>query len=361
MLMKTRPLHTITALPRRNAGAFRYAILRLAVAALAALTDTTATAQSDLNGNNLTILQSAYFGSIFTDTAATTTAEGLRLDASQDVAENYHSSTTPGYWQENWVTVEDYGDVTYGHWEAEVIYQIVGYNYIDPVYDSEGNIITEGYTQDVWDYVSTGNTIWVVDGTTWGVTGTHQENQPVWVNEVTNTWTETVAGVPRVRFNATRSDTNFVFRVPSPGSGTDDMKDVFVVWQGGITVPYSDASRTSVLMGDAIQHTLAETGGSTTTRMSAEVTALTATAAYTDADGAHVDTSESELRPSLLKFTRTESVDGAATVAQTQIAAKSASFAGVVEVNGNLKVQGAALIAPQGDLLMGAYTNGPQP
>jgi hypothetical protein len=193
------------------------------------------------------------------------------------------------------------------------------------------------------------------------VIGTHQENQPYWTEGETNTWTSTEYGVPRVRFNATRSDTNFVFRVPSPGSGDDNMKDVFVVWEGGITVPYSDASRTTVLLGDAIQHTLSEAGGSSTTRMSAEVTALTATAAYTDGNGNHVDTSESELRPALLKFTRRESVNGTATVAQTQIAAKSASFAGVVQVNGNLKVQGTALIAPQGDLLMGAYTNGPQP
>jgi hypothetical protein len=313
----------------------------------------------DITVNNLTIQQSAFFGSVFTDNAATMSSEGLRIDTAQDVAETYHTSTIPGYNQDNWVTVEDYGYVEYGHWETPQMWDIVGQEWIPPVLDENGIEIAPGYYQSVYGWVSTGSPYWVSDGSTWGVIGTHQENQPVWVPEQTNSWTETVVGVPRVRFNATRSDTNFVFRVP--GNGPEGMKDVFVVWEGGVSVPNADPSRMTVLQADAIQHTFMEAAGSTTTRTTAEVMTQSSSVAYTEGASVHQDTSESELRPALLKFTRTENVDGNTSVAQTQIAAKSASFAGVVDVNGNLKVKGAVLIAPQGDLLMGTYTNGPQP
>ena len=329
--------------------------------ALALLSSAPLTRADDITANNLTIQQSAFFGNIFSDLEGTIASEGLRIDASQASAEVYHSSTIPGYYQDNWVTIEDYGYVEYGHWETPQTWDVVGSEWVPPIVDENGMEVSPGYWQPVYGWVTTGSPYWMIDGSTWGVTGTHQENLQIWVPEQTNTWTTTEYGVPRVRFNATRSDTNFVFRVPSPGSGPDGMRDVFVVWEGGVTVPSIDPARVSVLQGDAIQHTVTESSGSTSTRTTAEAVTQTSYASYTDASGAHQDTSASELRPSLLKFTRTETLDGTSDVAQTQIAAKSASFAGVVDVNGNLKVKGAVLIAPQGDLLMGAYTNGPQP
>jgi len=318
----------------------------------------------DIAADNITIQQAALFGMVYTDTSATTLAEGLRIDASQDTAEVYHTSTTPGYFDDNWVTIEEFGEVEIGHWEYTTEYQIVGYDKIPATYDEDGNIITPESYEPRWDDVVTGST-WVSEGTTWGVTGTHQENQPVWRDEQTNSWTETTAGgTPRVRFNATRSDTNFTFRVPSPGT-PDGMKDILVVWEGGLTLPNIDTSRTSVFTSGSLQQSWWRSVSNTylvsTSNVRAESITQRSTASYSAAGAAHLDTSENEARPEYLRLTRTENVNGTSTVAQTQIAAKSATFAGVVEVSGNLKVQGALLVQPQGDLLMGAYTNGPQP
>ena len=65
-----------------------------------------------------------------------------------------------------------------------------------------------------------------------------------------------------------------------------------------------------------------------------------------------------EARPELVRLTRR---DGDGTLGQTQIAAKSAAFGGVVEVAGDLMVQGALRVPQRGDISMGEFTNGPQP
>ena len=321
--------------------------------------------EPDFTAGNLTVQQQAYFGSIYTDIEATNIAEGLRLDASQDTAEVYRSSTTPGYWQDNWVTVEDWGWIETGHWENTTEWQIVGYDTIPATYDENGNVITPETQEPRWDWVITSST-WVVDSSTWSVTGTHQENQQIWQEEQTNSWTETTSGgTPRVRFNATRSDTNFAFRVPAPGYGSDNMKDILVLWEGGLTLPNVDPYRTSVFTSGALQQNwfqqLSNGSRQNYSNARAESTTLTTIDTWTDSGGYYNDTTENESRPEFVRLTRTENTNGVSTVAQTQIAAKSASFAGVVEIAGDAKVQGKLLIAPQGDLTMGPYTAGPQP
>lgn len=318
----------------------------------------------DVTASNLTVQQAALFGTIYTDPYATTTAEALRIDTDQGFADVYRTSTTPGYYQDELVTVEDYGWVDNGYWEYTTQYELVGYDTIPATYDEEGNEITPESQVERWDYV-TRATNWVYSPM-WAVVGSHQETQQVWMPEQTNTWVETTnGGTPRVRFNGTRSDTNFAFRVPSPTS-PDGMKDILVLWEGGMTLPGTDPARSIALTGDSLQQGWVHSTGNgsteqTTSALRAESLTHTTNASRTTNGVQHFDKSENESRPESIRLTRTETVNGTSTVAQTQIAAKSATFAGVVVVGGDVNVGGVIRVRPAGDLSMGAYTSGPQP
>lgn len=322
----------------------------------------------DVNATNISIQQAALFGTIYSDATATATSEGLRIDTSQGQAEVYKTSITPAHYEDLPVTVEDWGWVSGGgYYQNDTSYQQTGWDYVPPIYDNDNNVITPENWIPHFEWVIT-NTYWVANPDTWAVVGSHTETQPVWVSDVTNTWTElTSGGVPRVRFNATRSDSNFVFRVPSP-NGSDGMKDVLVAWEGGVTVPNADPTRTSVLGSDGLQQSWVQAtnqtnGFSKTTVSSVRPEMMQQTTTFNGViDGVwHLDTSVNETRPEFIRLTRTENVAGTSSVAQTQIAAKSANFAGVVEIAGDLKAAGAILVRPSGDLTMGVYTHGPQP
>lgn len=320
----------------------------------------------DISADNITIQQAALFGSVFTNAEATASVEGLRIDTSQATAEVYRTSITPGYYNETYVTVEDWGWVTTGGGHTEYIteWQIVGYDTIPATYDENNIEITPESYEPRYDWVITGS-YWLTDPSVWAVTGTHQEYQQTWVPEQINSWTETTSGgVPRVRFNATRSDTNFVFRVPSP-SGPEGMKDILVLWEGGMSLPNDDPARTNVLTAGSLQQSWVQASSGynqqTSSNIRAEVSTLTTNVQRLEAGVWHYESSENESRPESLRLTRTENSNSGQTVAQTQISANSAKFAGSMEVAGDAKVSGALLIQPRGDLTMGIYTSGPQP
>ena len=101
--------------------------------------------------------------------------------------------------------------------------------------------------------------------------------------------------------------------------------------------------------------------GASSSSTTALVGALAATYTTTSVTSGVWGQSKTEVRPEMLRLTRTETASGTTTIGQTQIAARSASFAGVVTVQGDLKVQGVLRVAAHGDISMGEFTNGPMP
>lgn len=325
------------------------------------LLGTSASAQSytDLDvSNQATIGAAIHLGSVQLGQTAGSTSYGLRMNVSQQAEEVMQSYTIPGYNQDNWVTVEDWGWVTVpGYWAPQYTWGVVGQDYFPPVLDENGVEISAGYWMDRYDWIYNGDS-WVPDSTNWGITGTHQENNPTWVPDQLSSYSETRYDAPVIHASASRTDTNWVWEVPD-ASGS--LRKVMRLWDGGLTLPQPNGEVKMTLSPTSLFYTNAHSAPNGTdtlyklTQMNAEGILQTATVVAVGEE------SKLETRPELIRLTRTEMDGGITTIGQTQIAAKSAAFGGVVEVAGDLKVQGTLRVPKRGDISMGEFTSGPQP
>lgn len=104
---------------------------------------------ADFTANNLTVSQDATiagasgFGTVYTGVGtAATSSLGYRFSVTQSTeevpVEVTQSSWVEGYYQDQTVTVEDYGTISAGYWESMYTYQVVGYEWLPPVYDEFG-------------------------------------------------------------------------------------------------------------------------------------------------------------------------------------------------------------------------------
>ncbi len=319
----------------------------------------TASAQSytDLDvSNQATIGAAIHLGSVqIGANASAGTSYGQRMEVTQQAQEVMQSYTIPGYNQDNWVTVEDWGWVDVpGYWSPQYTWGIVGEDYYPAVYDENGVEIAAAYWVPRYGDVYTGDT-WVSGYSTWGITGTHEENQSIWIPDQVSSYWEMNYSAPVIHATASRSDANWVWNVPDTNG---NLHHVLRLWDGGLTLPLPNGEVSMTLSPTSLSYS-GESGGPQhkSAQMNAEGTfhTTTVTGAASSAQSA------SELRPELIRLTRTETTNGATTLGQTQIAAKSAAFGGVVEVAGDLKVQGTLRVPEQGDLSMGEFTSGPQP
>ena len=195
----------------------------------------------------------------------------------------------------------------------------------------------------------------------WGVTGTHNEYQDIWVPDVVENVTLTNYGAPHVKFNASRSDTNYDFIFPSP-SGSGNQWTALSIYSGGLTMTSEDTSRNFALTPWSLQHSgIASDGASVQGQNNAEETLHTSYAFWQDTGGYHEIRSASHARADALQLVRTEYSQSGNTTAQTQITARSAQFGGAVTVEGNLNVKGELRVLPAGDLTMGAFHKGTKP
>lgn len=318
-----------------------------------ALTAPTATAQSSFSdidvSNDASIGSALRIGQVQLGSTAGSTSHGVRLSVSQGAQENvWQSVITPGYYQDNFVSVEDYGDIwTPGYNQPQYEWGIVSYNYFPATYDENGVEITAEYYEPVYGNVYTGD-IWIEGYNTWGVIGTHQENQQIWIPETTQSYSEWVYDAPIIHSSATRSDANWVWDVPT---GDGNTRTVLRLWDGGMALPDASGATNMTLSPTGLQYVLP--GGS-------QYATYAAGSAEWHSNSATVQ-EKAEQRPELIRFTRSETANGTTTSSQTQISARSASFGGVVEVTGDLKVIGTLRVPKRGDISMGEFTNGPQP
>jgi hypothetical protein len=280
------------------------------------------------------------------------------MAVSQHAEEVMQSYTIPGYYQDNWVTIEDWGSLLVpGYWTPNYVWGVVGQDYFPPVLDENGMEISPGYWGDRYDWIHSGES-WVSETTTWGITGTHQENQQTWVPDQLSSYSETRYDAPVIHHAASRSDTNWVWEVPDAGGS---LRKVLRLWDGGMALPLPNGEVKMTLSPTSLVYisTQSAPNGADNldkfTQMNAEGITQTATVA------AAGEESKLEARPELIRLTRTEMDGGITTLGQTQIAAKSAAFGGVVEVAGDLKVQGTLRVPKRGDISMGEFTNGPTP
>lgn len=325
---------------------------------LASGTTVSAQSFSDIDvSNQATIGAAIDLGTVQLGQTAGSTSYGVRMAVSQQAEEVMQSYTIPGYNQDNWVTVEDWGWVDVpGYWSPQYTWGIVGEDYFPPVYDETGVEIAAGYWVPRYGDIYTGD-MWVSSSSTWGITGTHQENNPTWVPDELASYSEMRYDAPVIHQSASRSDSNWVWEVPDNAG----LRKVMRLWDGGLALPLPNGDVRMTLSPTSLFYTSSQSAPNGTdtldkvNQMNADGMTQTATVA------AAGEESKMEARPELIRLTRTETDGSTTTIGQTQIAAKSAAFGGVVEVAGDLKVQGALRVPQRGDISMGEFTNGPQP
>lgn len=282
-----------------------------------------------------TIAGAAFFGSVSNDNTPLgpiTPFPGMKVHVTQGSNEVWNSVMVSGYYQDNWVTVEQWGNVpsNTGRWEPQYTWGIVSEEYIPPVYDYDGSVITEGYWNQTFGDVYTGD-VWVADPDVWGITGTITENQPIWVpDHYESTYSYTQFHAPLIHQTATRSDANWVWEVPTSEGTT---RAVMRLWDGGIALPNYDGQTLMSITPTSIYYSN-ETGSNSLMNAQGSLYLTQVT------NGATLEESKSEVRPELLRLTRKEVTNNVATIGMTQIAAKSATFGGIVTVEGNLNVLG---------------------
>lgn len=309
--------------------------------------------------NNATIAGAAFFGSIQVDQMGNSLSHGMALNVSQTTEEVVSGYIVPAHYVDNWVTVDQWGMMeSGGHWSPQYSWQVVGQDYFPPVYDEFGNVLEPERWEDRYDNVYVVD-VWVPGEQVWGIIGTYQENQQIWVPDETQTYTELRYNAPVIHQRATRSDANWVWEVPDGSGGA---REVLRLWDGGLGLADVSGVMSMTLSPTALYYTRGGTvPGATSSNTTAQIGAEVTTYTTTSNGGGGWAQSKTELRPELVRLTRTEATGGTTTIGQTQIAAKSASFGGVVTVQGNLKVQGVLRVAQHGDLSMGEFTNGPTP
>lgn len=303
------------------------------------------------------------FGTLYEglQSSPTPISRAFTVSTSQGFQEVQVPYTVQGYYQDGYVTVEDYGTIYSGHWEAQYNWGIVSGQTYPAIYDENGVETTPAYDDYQYGYLYTGDA-WV-DDSYWGVIGTHSEPGQVWVEAHLSSYTDYEYGVPKIQFTAARSDANWAWQVPASGGG---VKDILLLWNGGLRIPSEDSNRMMALMEDSLTQSYQVPWDGTQERLDSSELRMNELKKYTrvrhnTALGEVTEMSTSQVRSESIQFTREEQMAGTSTTVQTQIAAKSANFGGVVQVQGDLGVQGVIRVHPAGNLGMGPYTQGPTP
>lgn len=317
-----------------------------------------------VNGN-LAVSGNATFGTLYSGLQNTPTIGGSAFTVSvfQGLQEVQVPYTIDGYYQDGYITVDDYGvlGAGSGYWQAQYTWGIVSGQTYGPYYDEEGNVSTPEYNDYQYGYIYSGDQ-WV-DTSSWGVIGSHMEAGQVWVPPSQSFYTDYQYGVPKIQFTAARSDANWAWQVP----GTNGVpKDIMLLWDGGLRLPSSDPNRMMALMPDSLTQSYQQLWDGNQERTDSSELKLDGLKSVSNvrqnSEVGEVRTiNTTHLRSDAATFTSEEQMGTTAKTIQTQISAKSANFGGVVQVQGDLSIKGVLRVFPAGDLSMEGFTNGPQP
>lgn len=333
----------------------------------------------------LTLRQDVFMDSSFLSLGRlpTTQAHGLRIEVTQATATTEHEDVTPGHYENQTNYVDDYGWVSqsqtiwvedYGYYNTNVWVDDWGYTYpsiwVDTTYDEEGNTLTPSHwetsTSAVWAITGghwESHDVWGIIGghpetagtDIWGIVGSHPEVTSTWVDEVRSSYTTTEYGIPQTRFVGQVD--NMVW------SWLNNGRELLEVSNAGVSIPHPGdqvgASR-AVLTSTQFEQSYLTPAAELGDYLSYGVrVAKDGIETWNDVglDQVVSDSHSAKLKPhELLIQTKVPSSSGVTTsTVGTRIAATDASF------GGSIRVAGAILIQPQGDISMGAYTKGPKP
>lgn len=341
-------------------------------------------AATDLTANKLTLQSSMNLGQVSINGAnnAVSTVPGLRMSVTQDSSSETFINTI---YYEAWIDYEhavheEYGWIEVpgeGYWQDIWEWGWTGY-WVDEVWGDEGYydengdwipvpvLLESGGWVEEWGEVWVGQE-WVGGGSTeeWGVIGTYTTYEPIYHDAYTETVEVTSVSYqrPKIKFAATRNDANWVWQVPTSNADQNNMKDVFVLFDGGAKVVSADANVNMALMGDNLTYSKLVSGGDFNAVHASKTMAgkveLESFHAYSN-NGNIEDKATLESRSLTFNYKYTNAQNQPATKL-TRIGAESSHFDGLVTVSNNLHVQGAIRVAPAGNLSMGVYTQGPPP
>jgi hypothetical protein len=311
--------------------------------------------------NQATIRGAAFFGEIeLGQTGNVGLSHAMKLHVTQQMQEVWQSSLIPGYWEDNWVTVEE-GEMQSigGGYVPQYETVVVGTQTIPAVFDEDGNVIEPERTEDVYDQIYIGE-VWTESWNSWVVTNTYEENQPIWHADEISTYSEMKYDAPVIHSSASRSDANWVWEVPDENGFP---RVLMRLWNGGLGMAGMDGQIKMAMTGNRLSYVTSDTvAGAANSGATLEADAESSKhTSFSQISGVNVQ-SESVVKAEHVRLTYTHTLpSGIATIKQTQITPQSASFGGLVEVDGDVKVKGVLRVKPQGDLQMGEFTAGPVP
>jgi len=348
---------------------------------------------ADLAAENLTIQASAFMGgltsfgynsplrtgagfTIAVDTGITTIQREEYIPAHSVFETTYEdtwgyiTTEAPQVWVEDYewlhhtVQIPEYGmvDVTVNV-DAVIdpdTYEVIvpAYSYVDSVYGITGYHDELVYT---WGLVgghfeSTGP-----DTTVWGVVDSQPVVTETEVPEQHTSYTETVVGVPVVQQTAQTADTVWSWRNLN--------RELVQISPAGVSIPSPNdplGKSRSVLsstefeqsyLQNAVAGAVYRSFGVKMSKDSLEAwNELGQTSGVTAQESVKVKPAEITLQ-----HRTPDQAAGSVALRSTRIAPSSAQFGGLVQVAGDLRVQGVLRVQPAGDLSMEGFTNGPQP
>ena len=347
----------------------------------------------DVTAENLTIQSSAFMGGLtsFGYNSPSRTGAGFTIAVDTGITTIQrediipaHTTTETTYedvW--GWITtegpqvwVEEYG-YTYQTVQVPDYGQVPVTVNVDAVYDEiTGDLITaaSSYTDYVYGIIGYHGEVVPVWGVTgghyestgpgtsiWGVTGSQQVVTETQVPEERTSYTDTVVGVPVVKQTAQTDDTVWSWK------NLD--RELLQISPAGISIPSPDdplGKSRSVLSSTAFEQSYLENGSSTTGYRSYGVKMRKdGLEAWNDEGEASAATSAQSvtIKPSeiTLQHRVPDVAECSVMLRSTRIAPSSAQFGGLVQVAGDLRVQGALRVQPAGDISMGEFTSGELP
>lgn len=329
---------------------------------------------NDLTADNLSLSASAtiagdiIFGTVYNGPSGNTiVSPAFRLSvANQGInTEITVPYTVEGHYEDQEVTTPEYGWVTIWTMQPSYSWGQIGTTYIDPIYDEFGNQIGGGTYEPLYGDIYMGEVL--TEQSVWEVIGTTTQWQNVWVDTHQSFYTDYVYDAPKIQFTATRSDANWAWQVPTATAG--EVKDIMVLWNGGLRLPSDDANRLMSLSSDSLTQSFTESISAGqkvfVTRLGSHDLKVESTAVTGSGMTQQKSEKTHEMKPESLVLSRVEK-EGASpsqviSAKQTQIAADSAHFGGIVTVEGDVKVKGVMRVEPAGNLTMGIYDDGPRP